>query len=159
MGELETTVAAPFVHMRLASLPQMKLIFYYTQDKRWMGLDPAKKLIAAAEASGLVVRNAAGEFELRADLRDEKIPLGFRPTDAIFSVPLPEKKDVIEEILSAASAASGLETRVLVAEMQEIRKHFDNLIADDAACAVLAKKYHVDLAPFQKDLIARIESE
>ncbi|HJJ46490.1 MAG TPA: DUF2240 family protein, partial [Methanocorpusculum sp.] len=62
MGEFETTAAAPFIHMRISALSQMKLIFYYTQDKRWMGIDDAKKLIARALARGCYLKDEKGEF-------------------------------------------------------------------------------------------------
>ena len=90
MGDLEITLAAPFIHMRSSSLSQMKLVFYYTQDKRWMGLDDAKKLITIGLTAGILTKDEHGEFVLTESLRDEKVPLGFRPTDEIFSAPLPE---------------------------------------------------------------------
>lgn len=158
MGGLETTLAAPFVHMRLPALSQMKMVFYYTQDKRWMGLDDAKKLIALGLSAGLLTKDEHGEFVLAESLREEKIPLGFKPTDEIFSAPLPERKDVLEVILAEVSAKSGLEAKTLVSEMSEIRAHFDNLIGDYAAVVLLAKKYGVDTAPHRAELLSHIES-
>ena len=158
MGELEITLAAPFIHMRSSSLSQMKLVFYYTQDKRWMGLDDAKKLITIGLTAGILTKDEHGEFVLTESLRDEKVPLGFRPTDEIFSAPLPEKKDVLDTLLAEVSAKSGLETKQLVSELSEIRAHFDNLIGDYAAIVLLAKKYGVDVTPHRTELLAQIES-
>ena len=158
MGELETTLAAPFVHMRLPALSQMKLVFYYTQDKRWMGLDDAKKLISIGLTAGILTKDERGEFVLAESLREEKIPLGFRPTDEIFSAPLPEKKDVLDTLLAEISAKSGLEVKVLVPELSEIRAHFDNLIGDYAAVVLLAKKYGVEFAQHRAELLSHIES-
>ncbi|HJJ91220.1 MAG TPA: DUF2240 family protein, partial [Methanocorpusculum sp.] len=138
MGDLEITLAAPFIHMRSSSLSQMKLVFYYTQDKRWMGLDDAKKLITIGLTAGILTKDEHGEFVLTESLRDEKVPLGFRPTDEIFSAPIPEKKDVLDTLLAEVSAKSGLETKQLVSELSEIRAHFDNLIGDYAAITLLA---------------------
>ena len=95
---------------------------------------------------------------LTESLRDEKVPLGFRPTDEIFSAPLPEKKDVLDTLLAEVSAKSGLETKQLVSELSEIRAHFDNLIGDYAAITLLAKKYGVDVTPHRTELLAQIES-
>ena len=150
MGDLEITLAAPFIHMRSSSLSQMKLVFYYTQDKRWMGLDDAKKLITIGLAAGILTKDEHGEFVLTESLRDE--------TDEIFSAPLPEKKDVLDTLLAEVSTKSGLETKTLVSELSEIRAHFDNLIGDYAAIALLAKKYGVDITPHRAELLARIES-
>ncbi len=158
MGDLETTIAAPFIHMRLEALSQMKLVFYYTQDKRWMSLDDAKKLIAIGLNAGLLTKDERGEFVLTESLREEKIPLGFKPTDEIFSAPLPEKLDVLDVLLDAVSKKSGLETKALVQEMASIRAHFDNLIGDYAAVVLLAKKYGVDVPPHRAELLERIES-
>ncbi len=158
MGDLEITLAAPFIHMRSSSLSQMKLVFYYTQDKRWMGLDDAKKLITIGLTAGILTKDEHGEFVLTESLRDEKVPLGFRPTDEIFSAPLPEKKDVLDTLLAEVSAKSGLETKQLVSELSEIRAHFDNLIGDYAAITLLAKKYGVDITPHRAELLAQIES-
>ena len=156
MGDLEITLAAPFIHMRSPSLSQMKLVFYYTQDKRWMGLDDAKKLITIGLTAGILTKDEHGEFVLTESLRDEKVPLGFRPTDEIFSAPLPEKKDVLDTLLAEVSAKSGLETKQLVSELSEIRAHFDNLIGDYAAITLLAKKYGVDITPHRTELLAQI---
>jgi hypothetical protein len=158
MGDLEITLAAPFIHMRSSSLSQMKLVFYYTQDKRWMGLDDAKKLITIGLTAGILTKDEHGEFVLTESLRDEKVPLGFRPTDEIFSAPIPEKKDVLDTLLAEVSAKSGLETKQLVSELSDIRAHFDNLIGDYAAITLLAKKYGVDVTPHRAELLARIES-
>lgn len=158
MGDLEITLAAPFIHMRSSSLSQMKLVFYYTQDKRWMGLDDAKKLITIGLTAGILTKDEHGEFVLTESLRDEKVPLGFRPTDEIFSAPIPEKKDVLDTLLAEVSAKSGLETKQLVSELSEIRAHFDNLIGDYAAITLLAKKYGVDITPHRAELLAQIES-
>jgi hypothetical protein len=158
MGDLEITLAAPFIHMRSSSLSQMKLVFYYTQDKRWMGLDDAKKLITIGLTAGILTKDEHGEFVLTESLRDEKVPLGFRPTDEIFSAPLPEKKDVLDTLLAEVSAKSGLETKQLVSELSDIRAHFDNLIGDYAAITLLAKKYGVDVTPHRAELLAMIES-
>ena len=158
MGDLEITLAAPFIHMRSSSLSQMKLVFYYTQDKRWMGLDDAKKLITIGLTAGILTKDEHGEFVLTESLRDEKVPLGFRPTDEIFSAPLPEKKDVLDTLLAEVSAKSGLETKQLVSELSDIRAHFDNLIGDYAAITLLAKKYGVDITPHRTELLAQIES-
>ena len=123
-----------------------------------MGLDDAKKLITIGLTAGILTKDEHGEFVLTESLRDEKVPLGFRPTDEIFSAPIPEKKDVLDTLLAEVSAKSGLETKQLVSELCEIRAHFDNLIGDYAAITLLAKKYGVDITPHRTELLAQIES-
>ncbi len=154
MGELETTVAAPFIHMRAPSLPQMKLIFYFTQDKHWMGIDDAKNLINRALSLGLYAKNERGELVPSEALKSEKIPLGFRPTERIFVV---EREDPIEGVLHTVSAKTGKDPKTLAAELPELKKRFDGLIHDEAALILLAKKYRVDISRYQPELLKLIE--
>ena len=157
MGEFETAAAASFIHMHRSALSQMQLIFYYTQDKRWMGIDDAKKLIALALARGCYLKNENGEFVLSDSLKSEKIPLGFRPTDAIFADDEVPEINPIEVILDAVIKKTGKDRKTLSAEMGEIRKKFDNLIADDAAVVILAKRYDVDVSSYRAELLRELE--
>lgn len=159
MGEFETAAAAPFIHMRISALSQMKLIFYYTQDKRWMGIDDAKKLIAQALARGCYSKDEKGEYVLSDSLKNEKIPLGFKPTDAIFDEEDIPEVNPIESILDAVVKKTGKDRKTLTAEMSEIRKKFDSLIADDAAVVLLAKRYEVDVSPYRAELLRELERQ
>ena len=76
MSEREISVAAPFKHRNANQLRQIDLIFYYTQDKKWMSQDKAKKLILIAEKTGLITKDMGGEYVLREDLRTVKIQIG-----------------------------------------------------------------------------------
>ena len=157
MDEFETAAAASFIHMHKSALSQMQLIFYYTQDKRWMGIDDAKKLIAKAFARGCYLKDENGNFVLSDALKSGKIPLGFKPTDAIFAEEQVPEINPIERIFDAVVKKTGADRKTLSAEMSEIRKKFDNLIADDAAVVLLAKRYDVDVLPYRTDLLRELE--
>ena len=156
MTERETSVAAPFRHRNATQLRQVDLIFYYTQDKKWMSLDKAKKLIAIAEKTGLIKKESDGDYTLREDLREVKIPLGFRPTDEIFVMNEDETIDTLEKLLGDIAEKTGIGKKELAGEMESIRKHFDNLIYPEAAVILLAKKHHVTFDVYKADLIKRI---
>jgi hypothetical protein len=156
MTERETSVAAPFRHRNAPQLRQVDLIFYYTQDKKWMSLDKAKKLIAVAEKTGLIKKESSGDYALREDLREVKIPLGFRPTDEIFVIDESENVDALEKLLGDIAENTGIEKKELAGEMERIRKHFDNLIYPEAAIILLAKKHHVPYNAYKSDFIKRI---
>lgn len=156
MNEREISVAAPFKHRNANRLRQIDLIFYYTQDKKWMSQDKAKKLILIAEKTGLITKDMGGEYVLREDLRTVKIPLGFRPTDKIFVLDECETLDPLEKLLEDIEEKTGMVKKDLVGEMERISKHFDNLIGPEAAIILLAKKYHVPYGPYKADLIKRI---
>ena len=138
MGEFETTAAAPFIHMRISALSQMKLIFYYTQDKRWMGIDDAKKLIAQALARGCYLKDEKGEFTLADALKSEKIPLGFKPTDAIFAEDDIPEINPIEgtvtftngEVLEVATISSAILLEVYLSSRFLIEDKYDALWAE-----------------------------
>ncbi|HJJ29680.1 MAG TPA: DUF2240 family protein [Methanocorpusculum sp.] len=156
MNEREISVAAPFKHRNANRLRQIDLIFYYTQDKKWMSQDKAKKLILIAEKTGLITKDMGGEYVLREELRTVKIPLGFRPTDKIFVLDECETLDPLEKLLEDIEEKTGMVKKDLVGEMERISKHFDNLIGPEAAIILLAKKYHVPYGPYKADLIKRI---
>lgn len=156
MTELETTVAAPFRHTRMSALSQIKIIYYYTQDKKWMSLEQSKKLIKTAERAGLLSKNEGGEYVLSEKLADVKIPTGFRPTDDIFTN-VPEENqcdDPVECIINEISSKTGKDKKEIVREMHEIKTHFNDLIGTDAACVMVAKKYNVDITAFMNSVFA-----
>lgn len=123
-----------------------------------MGIDDAKKLIELSVSSGYYSKNEKGEYELVEHLKSEKIPLGFKPTDAIFST-IVVKPDPIEGVLRAVAQASGKEPMILASELQRIRSHYDNLIADNAGVIMLARCYNVDISVYMPDLLKSIEKE
>jgi hypothetical protein len=122
-----------------------------------MSLDKAKKLISVAEKNGLIKKENSGDYSLREDLREVKIPLGFRPTDEIFVIDESQTIDTLEKLLDTIAETAKIEKKELVSEMEHIRKHFDNLIGPEATVILLAKKYRIPYGPYKADLIKRIE--
>ncbi|HJJ47001.1 MAG TPA: DUF2240 family protein [Methanocorpusculum sp.] len=155
MTEFETTIAAPFIHLQAVKLSQMRIVFYYVQDKCWVSVDEAKKLISIAERKGLISRNETGEFVLEEQLRSQKIPLGFKPTDNIFK---DNERGVVEILLDLVASRSGKSGEEISIELSEIQNCFDNLITGEGAIAILARKYDIDISPYRKELISQIES-
>ena len=154
MNELETTVAAPFIHSQTVKLTQMRLIFYYVQDKCWVSVDEAKKLISIAERKGLISKNEKGEFVLAEQLHGLKIPLGFKPTDSIFK---DDEKGSVEILLELIASRSGKSGKEIAMELSDVQNHFDNHIAGEAAITILTRKYEVDISPYRKELVSQIE--
>lgn len=153
--ELEITVAAPFRHMRKTELAYMSLIFYYTQDKKWLSLEQVKKLLPLAESCGILMRNG-DNYQPAEYLTEIKIIQGFRPTDAIFTEKLPEQADTIESLLEAVAKKTGKEKTELMQETEDIKKHFDGMLYTEAAIVVLAKKYGISTEKYQPSLLRQI---
>lgn len=157
MGEFETTAAAPFKHSRQTTLARANLLYYFTLEKRWMSSDDAKKLISLAAARGCYFEEKEGEYTLAEHLQEEKIPLGFKPTDAVFAVP--ENEDPVERILQLLSEKTGRGIKELAAELQAIQKHFDDLLGSSAAVVILSKRYGLDISAYMEALRRAAEEE
>ncbi|HJJ28899.1 MAG TPA: DUF2240 family protein [Methanocorpusculum sp.] len=155
--ELEITIAAPFRHMRKESLSWMEFLFYYTQDKRWMNSEQVKtKLLPLAEEAGYISRDAeSGKYFLADNLKDVKIAMGFRPTDAVFTCAVPVC-DPFDALLADISRATGKDEHEIAGEIEVVRKHFDGQLYAEAAIVILAKKYGVATAKYQSALLKRI---
>lgn len=158
MNELETTVAAPFKHGKKDRLTRMELVFYYVQDKRWMNQDQAKKLIDLATRRGILHKEEhENSYCHTAPLADVTIPLGFRPGDGIFAEDAADQ-DPVELLLSDISAATGIDTKELAVELQQISRQFDDLLLPQAAVILLAKKYRVATAAYKPALAAGLRA-
>lgn len=159
MSEFETTVAAPFKkNARQTEFSRTNLVYFYALDRKWMSTEQAKKLIETAEKKGLLRKDEKGSYTLSETLAEEKIPIGFRPSDAIFATDDAEIQPV-EALLDELAGATGKTKKDLAAEMQEISGHFENLILPEAAVILLAKKYHVSFANYAAALQQRIKEQ
>ena len=159
MSEFGTTIAAPFKkNARQTEFTRTNLVYFYALDRKWMSTEQAKKLIETAETKGLLRKDEKGNYTLSEALAEEKIPLGFRPSDAIFAADETEINPV-EALLDELTAATGKTKKDLAAEMQEISAHFENLILPEAAVILLAKKYRMNSAKYAAALQQRIKEQ
>lgn len=147
---LKTTVAAPFRHLRKAALKKSELVYYYALDRRWMSTEQAAVLLKNAEEEGLLA-NEAGVYSPSFDPATVTIPIGFKPTSAIF-----EKKDVLEEMVNRIARAQKKEETEVVAEMNQlIKEGFDGNLMPEAAIAIIARRHNV---PFEDCIPALIKN-
>jgi hypothetical protein len=118
-----------------------ELVYYYALDRKWMSTDQAHQLLRRAEEEGLLSVEK-GMFTPRFDLSAITIPIGFRPTSAIF-----ERNDPTQDIVRRIASAKNLQEIDIVAEMNRtIRDGFDSHLLPPAALVLLARKYNV---PFE----------
>lgn len=135
---LRTTIAAPFRHTRKSGMKKNELVYYYALDRKWMSTDQANQLLRRAEEDGLL-KQENGIFSPAFDTTAVTIPVGFKPTSAIF-----ERNDPMQELIGRIARARKVEETEIVAEMNKvIREGFDTHLLPPAALVVLAKKYHV----------------
>lgn len=135
---LRTTIAAPFRHTRKSGMKKNELVYYYALDRKWMSTDQANQLLRRAEEDGLL-KQENGIFSPAFDIAAVTIPVGFKPTSAIF-----ERNDPMQELIGRIARARKVEETEIVAEMNKvIREGFDTHLLPPAALVVLAKKYHV----------------
>lgn len=137
---LRTALAAPFIHSRTQKLGRSELIYYYAFDRRWMDRDSVDLLIRRGLQQGLLGDD--GDFLYpRFDFEGISIPIGYKPSSAIFAVDDPVQM-LIERI---ASAIQGSDETVVSAMNKLIEEGFDGNIRPEAALVILAKQYNVQI--------------
>ena len=138
---LKTTIAAPFRHTRKTGMRKNELVYYYALDRKWMSKEQATLLLQRAEEDGLL-RQENGVFSPTFDSAGVVLPVGFRPSSAIF-----ERNDPTQELIGRIARARNIDETEIVAEMNRlIRERFDTNLLPPAALAILAKKHNV---PFE----------
>jgi hypothetical protein len=149
---LRITVAAPFRHTRKEALRKNELVYYYALDRKWMSTDQAAVLLRRAEEAGLV-RQENGVFTILFDPATETIPIGFRPTSAVF-----ETSDPAQELIGRIMKARNVPETDVVAEINRvIREQFGGNLLPPAALVLLAKKYGVPYEDLREVLIAAVK--
>jgi hypothetical protein len=138
---LRTTIVAPFRHTRKTGMRKNELVYYFALDRKWMSTEQANQLLRRAEDDGLV-RQENGLYSLTFDSAAVTIPIGFKPTSAIF-----ERNDPTQEFISRIAKVRNVEETEIVAEMNQVIKDgFDMHLLPPAALVILAKKYNI---PFE----------
>jgi hypothetical protein len=138
------TVAAPFRHSRKTAMRKNELVYYYALDRKWMSTEQANLLLKNAEEEGLLVQDN-GIYSINFDISGVIVPIGFKPTSAIF-----EKKDPLQEIIGRIARATGTQDTDVVAEMNKlIRDGFDGNLLPEAAIVIIARRHNV---PFEDTL-------
>ncbi len=127
-----------------------ELVYYYALDRKWMSTEQANLLLKNAEEEGLLVQDN-GIYSINFDISGVTIPIGFKPTSAIF-----EKKDPLQEVIGRIAKATGTQDTDVVAEMNKLIKDgFDGNLLPEAAIAIIAQRHKV---PFGDKLEALITS-
>ena len=118
-----------------------ELVYYFALDRKWMSTEQANLLLKNAEEEGLLVQEN-GVFSPKFDISGVSIPVGFKPSSAIF-----EKRDPVQELIGRIARESKKEETEVVAEMNRlIRQGFDGNLLPEAAIVIIAKRHHVPFA-------------
>ena len=143
----KTAVAAPFRHTRKGAMKKNELVYYYAVDRKWMSKEQADVLLRRAEEDGLL-RQDNGVFSPAFNIATITIPIGFKPTSAIF-----EQNDPSQELIARIARKKQVEDVEVVADKNRlIRERFDGNLLPPAALVLLAKEADV---PFE-DLSERL---
>jgi len=115
-----------------------ELVYYYALDRKWMSTEQANLFLKRAEEENLL-NQENGIFTPKFDIAGVAIPIGFKPTSAIF-----ERNDPVQELISRIAKANKVPETDIVAEMNKVIKEgFDGNLLPPAALVILAKKYNV----------------
>jgi hypothetical protein len=151
---LQITVAAPFKHTRKTGMRKNELVYYYALDRKWMSTDQAAILLRRAEEAGLI-RLENGVFTILFDPATVTIPIGFKPTSAVF-----ETNDPGQELIGRIMKARGVpETEVVAGMNKLIKERFDGNLLPPAALVLLAKQYRVPYEDLREALTAALKNE
>ena len=151
---LRVTVAAPFKHTRKTAMRKNELVYYYALDRKWMSTEQANLLLHRAEDERLI-RQENGVFSPLFDVSEITIPIGFKPTSAIF-----EQHDPSSELIARIAKAKNMQETEIVAEMNRIiRDNFDGNLLPPAALVLLAKKDQVPFEDLQDGLCQSLKKK
>ena len=129
-----------------------ELVYYYALDRKWMSTDQANQILRRAEEEGLMSLEN-GIYTPRFDLTAITIPIGFKPTSAIF-----ERNDPAQVLIGRIAKTTTLQETEIVAEMnQTIRDGFDNHLLPPGALVLLAKKYGVHFEDLSEALMQSVK--
>ena len=149
---LRITVAAPFKHTRKTGMRKNELVYYYALDRKWMSTDQANQLLRRAEEESLMSLEN-GIYAPRFDLAAITIPIGFKPTSAIF-----ERNDPAQVLIGRIVKVTAMQETDIVAEMNRmIRDGFESHLLPPAALVLLAKKYNVPFNDLSDALIQSVK--
>jgi hypothetical protein len=145
-------VAAPFKHTRKSGMKKNELVYYYALDRKWMSTEQANLLLKRAEEDRLI-RQENGIFTPLFDVSSVIIPIGFKPTSAIF-----EQHDPSQDLIARIARAKKVEETEVVAAMNRlIRERFDGNLLPPAALVLLAKEEQVPFEDLQEGLMQTIK--
>jgi hypothetical protein len=151
---IQITVAAPFKHTRKNGMRKNELVYYFALDRKWMSTEQANLLLRRAEEDGLLVQEN-GIFSPRFDLAGITIPIGFKPTSAIF-----ERNDPTQKLIGRIAQVQKIQETDVVAEMNRIIKEdFDGNLLPIAALVLLAKKNNISFDDLQETLLQCLKKE
>ncbi|NMB79104.1 MAG: DUF2240 family protein [Methanomicrobiales archaeon] len=147
-----TAIAAPFKHTRKTGMKKNELVYYYALDRKWMSTEQANHLLRRAEEAKLIsVEN--GVYTPLFDVGSLTIPIGFKPTSAIF-----EQHDPSEELIARIARATRTEETEVAAGMNRlIREGFDANLLPAAALVILARQADVPFADLEDALLQSIK--
>jgi hypothetical protein len=144
-------VAAPFKHTRKTGMRKNELVYYYALDRKWMSTEQANLLLKRAEEDRLI-RQENGVFSPLFDVSSVIIPIGFKPTSAIF-----EQHDSSQELIARIARAKNLQETDIVAEMNRLIKDgFDGNLLPPAALVLLAKRENIPFEDLQDGLLQSV---
>ena len=129
-----------------------ELVYYYALDRKWMSTEQANLLLKRAEDDRLI-RQENGVFTPLFDVAAITIPIGFKPTSAIF-----EQHDPSAELMGRIARAKKIEETEVAAEMNRIiRDGFDGNLLPSAALVLLAKRDNVTFEDLQDGLLQSVK--
>lgn len=138
---LKTTLAAPFYHSRAQKLGKSELIYYYAYDRRWMEKEEVDLIIKRGIDQGLLAIDGEMYYPV-FDLTEVSIPIGYKPSSAVFLV-----DDPFDQLLDRIITTTGKGTEEIIGSMNKIiSDNFDSNLRPEAALVLIASQLQVEVS-------------
>ena len=140
---LKTTIAAPFRHTRKDRLKKNEIVYYLAFDRKWMSMEQANFILKRALEEGLIGPDG-DMLAPKFDVATVEIPVGFRPSQAVF-----EEHDPVQSLVDRIVKVTGMQETEVIGEMNRVNAgEFDGLLRPEAALVLVAKRHNVPIAEF-----------
>ena len=144
MEDLKRAVALLLRRSGAGSMSEREFVFAASMDLRWFPPKDAQRMLEAALRAGLLTLEA-GRLRPAFEPSAVDVPLDFVPTTASFPMPEPPE-DMFAAIVGRIVSATGLETKSVVAEVNQVQQRMG--IDIEAAALLVGRARGVAIEDF-----------
>jgi len=142
--DLRRAVALLFRRSGGGPMSEREFVFAASMDLRWFPPKDAQRMLDAALRVGLLTLEA-GRLRPAFEPSAVDVPLDFAPTAASFQIPEPPQ-DLFAAIIGRIVEATGLETKSIVAEVNQVQQRMG--IDIEAAALLVGRARGVAIEDF-----------
>ena len=150
LEDLKNIVYAVFTNAGRDTISRQEFMNILAYNLQWFKPSEAGKIVDICEASGLVI-NDKGMLKPCFDIRDMKIPLGYRPPREVLHIKI-AMEDVFMKIVNAICAATNMNTREVIAEINALHDRTMQCLDVKVIALIIARRHGVDILSYIDDV-------